>query len=67
MSLYFNSQRPSRLAECGIKVEEDGIVQARYKYVRADFLTTILQSESHWLSRPIIPNQLRLDVDLFAS
>jgi RNA ligase len=50
-----------------IKVEEDGIVQARYKYVRADFLTTILKSESHWLSRPIIPNQLRSDVDLFAS
>ncbi len=49
-----------------IKVEEQGIVQARYKYVRADFLTTILQSESHWLSRPIIPNQLRSDVDLFA-
>jgi hypothetical protein len=49
-----------------IKIEEQGIVQARYKYVRADFLTTILQSESHWLSRPIIPNQLRSDVDLFA-
>ncbi len=50
-----------------IKVEFDGIVQARYKYVRADFLTTILQSESHWLSRPIIPNQLRSDVDLFTN
>lgn len=49
-----------------LKVEDQGIVQARYKYVRADFLTTILQSESHWLSRPIIPNQLRSDVDLFA-
>lgn len=48
-----------------IKVEVDGIVQARYKYVRADFLTTILQSESHWLSRPIIPNQLQAGVDLF--
>jgi RNA ligase len=49
-----------------IKVEEDGLVQARYKYVRSDFLTTILQSESHWLSRPIIPNQLQATVDLFA-
>jgi RNA ligase len=58
---------PSTLMEgLYIKVEDDGIVQARYKYVRADFLTTILQSESHWLSRPIIPNQLRSDVDLFA-
>jgi hypothetical protein len=59
---------PSHLMEgLYIKVESEGIVQARYKYVRADFLTTILQSESHWLSRPIIPNQLRLDVDLFTS
>jgi RNA ligase len=58
---------PSTLMEgLYIKVEDQGIVQARYKYVRADFLTTILQSESHWLSRPIIPNQLRSDVDLFA-
>jgi RNA ligase len=59
---------PSSLMEgLYIKVEEEGIVQARYKYVRSDFLTTILQSESHWLSRPIIPNQLQASVDLFAA
>lgn len=49
-----------------IKVEEDEIVKARYKYVRASFLTTILQSEGHWLNRPIIPNMLRPGVDLFS-
>lgn len=49
-----------------IKVETEDATIERYKYVRADFLTTILQSESHWLSRPIVPNQLRADVDLFA-
>ncbi|WP_373546219.1 RNA ligase family protein [Chamaesiphon sp.] len=48
-----------------IKVETPELTIARYKYVRADFLTTILQSESHWLNRPIIPNQLQPDVDLF--
>ncbi len=48
-----------------IKVETPELTVARYKYVRADFLTTILQSESHWLSRPIIPNQLQVGVDLF--
>jgi hypothetical protein len=48
-----------------IKVETADLTMARYKYVRADFLTTILQSESHWLSRPIIPNQLQDGVDLF--
>lgn len=51
-----------------LKVEADGIVQERYKYVRADFLTKILESNTHWLSRPIIPNQLAPapDVDIFA-
>jgi len=41
-----------------IKIEENGIVKERYKYVRASFSNTILQSESHWLNRPIIPNLL---------
>ncbi len=48
-----------------IKVETPELTIARYKYVRADFLTTILQSESHWLNRPIIPNQLQAGADLF--
>lgn len=48
-----------------IKVEPDDTVTARYKYVRSDFLTTILQSDGHWLNRPIIPNLLCPDVDLF--
>ncbi len=48
-----------------IKVETIDLTVGRYKYVRADFLTTILQADSHWLSRPIIPNQLRVGIDLF--
>lgn len=48
-----------------IKVEEDGQVKERYKYVRASFLTTIVNSESHWLDRPIIPNILREGVELY--
>lgn len=48
-----------------LKIEDDGIVQERYKFVRADFLTKILESNTHWLSRPIIPNQLAPNVDIF--
>ncbi|MEG3851422.1 RNA ligase family protein [Microcoleus sp. herbarium13] len=48
-----------------IKVEEEGIVKARYKYVRASFLTAIKNAEGHWLNRPIVPNILRPGVDLF--
>jgi hypothetical protein len=47
------------------KVEEGGRVVERYKYIRADFLTTVLDSGSHWLRRPILPNQLAPGVDLF--
>ena len=49
-----------------IKVETEDTVTARYKYVRSSFLTTILQSETHWLNRPIIPNSLSPNVDLFS-
>jgi hypothetical protein len=49
-----------------IKVEEDGRVVERYKYIRASFLTSVIDSGSHWLDRPIVPNQLDKEVDIFA-
>ncbi|CAM2005202.1 RNA ligase family protein [Acanthopleuribacter pedis] len=48
-----------------IKVEENGRVVDRLKWVRHDFLTSVLDSGSHWLDRPIIPNRLAEGVDLF--
>ncbi len=49
-----------------IKVEENGRVVERYKWVRHDFLQTALSSGSHWHDRPIIPNQLQGNLeDLF--
>lgn len=48
-----------------IKVEEGGRVVERYKYIRAGFLTAVVDSGGHWLKRPIVPNQLRAGVDLF--
>jgi hypothetical protein len=57
---------PSDLMEgLYVKVEENGQVIERYKFIRASFLTTVLDSGTHWLRRPIIPNQLRADVDLY--
>jgi hypothetical protein len=59
---------PSDLAEgLYIKVEDDGRVVERYKWIRASFLTSVVDSGSHWLSRPIVPNQLASDADLFAA
>jgi len=48
-----------------IKVEEEGIVKERYKYVRGGFLQTISASASHWMDRPIIPNCLEPGRELF--
>jgi hypothetical protein len=48
-----------------VKVEEQGAVTERYKYIRPSFLTAVLDSGSHWLDRPIIPNELSQGVDLF--
>lgn len=42
-----------------IKVEEDGVVKERMKYVRNSFYQCVNESKSHWLMRPIIPNQLK--------
>jgi RNA ligase len=57
---------PSELMEgLYIKVETAAQTVARYKFVRPDFLNTILDSGTHWLNRPIIPNQLQPQVNLF--
>ncbi|MBO0783543.1 MAG: RNA ligase family protein [Ktedonobacteraceae bacterium] len=48
-----------------LKIEEDGRVQERYKYVRASFLQTVFDSESHWMDRPLLPNCLKAGVTLF--
>lgn len=49
-----------------VKHEEDGRVVGRYKFVRASFLTSVLDAGSHWLERPIVANQLAPEVDIFA-
>jgi len=41
-----------------IKIESGGEVLERMKYVRASFFQSVVQSDSHWLDRPIVPNQL---------
>ncbi len=49
-----------------IKVEEQGRVVERYKFVRAEFLQAVVDSGSHWMDRPILANRLRADCDMFA-
>lgn len=48
-----------------VKWEEDGVVRGRYKWVRTEFIQTILDSGTHWRDRILIPNRLRDDVDIF--
>jgi len=49
-----------------IKVEENGCVTDRMKFVRASFTQTVEVSQTHWLDRPIVPNGLICSVeDLF--
>lgn len=46
-----------------IKVEEDGQVVQRVKYVRRSFLQTVEESGTHWLERPIIRNGLNRPIE----
>ena len=45
-----------------IKLEENGQVLERMKFVRAEFLQCVDFSDSHWIDRPIIPNQLIIPI-----
>ena len=50
-----------------IKAEANGQVMERMKFVRAAFLQCVDFSETHWLDKPIIPNQLNCSIGrLFA-
>jgi hypothetical protein len=49
-----------------IKVEQGRETVGRLKWVRSDFLQTILDNDTHWLSRPIVWNQLAPGSDIFA-
>ena len=48
-----------------IKVEDGDYVTDRLKYVRGSFLNTILDSQTHWMKRPLIANLLAEGIDLF--
>lgn len=45
-----------------IKVEENGRVAERVKFVRPTFLQTVEESATHWLDRPIVKNGLCRDI-----
>lgn len=49
-----------------VKVEEEGVVSARYKWVRGDFVQAILDSKMHHSQQPFVPNQLAPQVDIYA-
>lgn len=49
-----------------VKVETVDATVARFKWVRPDFVQTILDSGKHWSERPMILNRLASDVDLHA-
>ena len=54
----------SRLMEgIYIKVEENGEVVDRMKFVRASFLQTEETPQTNWLDRPIIPNRITKTID----
>ena len=47
-----------------IKHEENGHVLDRFKFVRRTFLQAAIDSGTHWLARPIIPNRLAFELDM---
>jgi hypothetical protein len=50
-----------------LKIEDGDRVIGRLKWVRPSFLTSILDSGTHWLDRPIVANQLADAQVMYAS
>lgn len=49
-----------------IKVETEARTIARYKWVRPDFVQSILDSQLHHAEQPYIANTLKADVDIYS-
>ena len=49
-----------------VKLENEREVLGRFKWVRPDFVQTILDSGSHHSTRPLIPNGLAAGADIYA-
>lgn len=60
------ADKSDRIEGLYIKVEEDGVVKERYKWVRSDFVQAVNDSGQHHSVQPFIPNQLAPNVDLYA-
>ncbi len=68
LGLAWQQTDKSDLAEgLYVKVENEREVLGRFKWVRPDFVQTILDSGSHHSTRPLIPNGLAEGVDLYAA
>ena len=46
-----------------LKIEENGQVVERLKFVRPSFTQAVDASQSHWLDRPIVPNGLAIPAE----
>ena len=67
LALAWRQTDQSDLAEgLYVKLEDDHQVLGRFKWVRPDFVQTILDSGSHHSTRPVIPNGLTPGADLYA-
>ncbi len=67
LALAWRQTDKSDLAEgLYIKLEDEHQVLGRFKWVRPDFVQTILDSGSHHSTRPVIPNGLAPAADLYA-
>jgi hypothetical protein len=67
LALAWRQTDTSLLAEgLYVKIEDEHQVLGRYKWVRPDFVQTILDSGSHHSTRPIVPNGLAPEADLYA-
>lgn len=59
----FETDKSTTMEGLYLKIEENGEVVGRLKYVRRSFHQAVFDSGTHWLNRPIVPNELTYPVD----
>jgi hypothetical protein len=64
--IWKHTDHSDRMEGLYIKWEEDGRVKDRYKFVRPDFVSLLVDNATHHMDLPMTPNVLEDGVDIFA-
>lgn len=64
-NVFLETENSDKMEGLYIKVEDDKQVKERFKFIRNDFNTQIVNSDTYWKNKKLIANKLKDGVSLF--